>query len=436
MIQKSAASTEITLADIANLFHPLALTEEQEALYQRTAVVRGGESYEFYESLYERISTSHDKTHILVVGHGGCGKSTELRMLTLKLRNNNTPSITIEARDDLDLNNFSYIDIFMLIVERLIEYAAVKKIKAPPKLIEAFNEALSTKIIEGSVEKTAEAGIESSAAMSASIPGLFKIVSKITSYLKVNSVQKEELRRQIDPKMKDIINALNALIYEINSFIKNKMVIVIDGLEKCQTENAERLFSRDISSLCAINTHLIIACPINIYRSPIANTLQGYFIKPAIMPMIKTHYPESFKKPYRAGVNVIKELILKRVDKSFFEKGVLNEIIKMAGGSLRDTCCLVRDSAFEAHMRGRKTVDMASFKIAMNRFAGDKFFSAEYKYKDMIKQIMEGDHQPRNDPVLAQLLYAGVVFEYNGVGWIDLHPLLRHYYDKRPGLLD
>ena len=436
MIQKSATSTEITLADIANLFHPKELTEEQEELYQRTAAVRGGECYEFCESLYERISTSRDKTHILVVGHGGCGKSTELRMLTLKLRNNNTPSITIEARDDLDLNNFSYIDIFMLIVERLMIYAKNKKIKAPPKLIKTFNEALSTKIIGGSVEKTAEAGIESSAAMSASLPGLFKIVSKITSYLKVNSVQKEEFRREIDPKMKDIINALNALIDEINKPNKNKMVIVIDGLEKCLTENAERLFSRDISSLCAINTHLIIACPINIYRSPIANTLQGYFVKPAIMPMIKTHYPESFKKPYKAGVDVIKKLILKRVDESYFEKGVLNEIIKMAGGSLRDTCCLVRDSTFEAHMRGRKTVDMASSKIAMNLFASDKFFSAENKYFPMIKKIMEGDHQPRNDPDLSHLLSVGVVFEYNGDGWIDLHPLIRQYCDKRPGLLD
>jgi hypothetical protein len=34
--------------------------------------------------------------------------------------------------------------------------------------------------------------------------------------------------------MKEIINALNALIDEINSHNSNRMVIVIDGIEKCR----------------------------------------------------------------------------------------------------------------------------------------------------------------------------------------------------------
>ena len=437
MINNPATTKDINLADIANLFHPLALTEEQAALYQPTAAVRGGANYEFHELLYERICTSPNKTHILVVGHGGCGKSTELRMLTLKLRNNNIPSITIEAREDLDLNNFSYIDIFIQIVERLTQYVAqTKKPKMSPKLLRAFYEALSTKITLEYWENKGEAGLQTEAAATISLPSLLKFVSKITASLKRESVQREELRRQIDPKMKDIIKALNALIDAINTANKNKIVIVIDGLEKCLTENVEKLFSRDVSSLSEINTHLLIACPINIYRSPAANILQGYFIKPAIMPMIKTHYPASLNKPYKDGVKVIKTLLQKRIDESFFEQGVLDEIIKMAGGSLRDTFVLVSDSAFEAYMRQRTTVDIPSFESAMNAFAGDLFYRAESKYFPTIKKIFEGEHQPRNDADLAQLLYAGVVFEYNGEGWIDLHPLIRRYIEKRPGVLD
>jgi hypothetical protein len=115
---------------------------------------------------------------------------------------------------------------------------------------------------------------------------------------------------------------------------------------------------------------------------------------------------------------------------------VLDKIIKMGGGSLRDTCYLVRESAFEAFMRGKKTVDEASFEKAMNQFAEDLFYRAENKYYPMIKKIFEGERRPRNDADLAQLLFAGVVFEYNGEGWIDLHPLFRHYIKRRPGVLD
>jgi hypothetical protein len=87
-------------------------------------------------------------------------------------------------------------------------------------------------------------------------------------------------------------------------------------------------------------------------------------------------------------------------------------------------------------MRKSETVDMASFEYARNQYASDIFFSAENKYFPMIKKIYEGERQPKNDAVLAQLLYAGVIFEYNEKGWIDLHPLMRHYIDQRPGLLE
>jgi len=426
----------VALTDIYNLFPPKALTAEQKDLYQKTAAARGGESYEFHDSLYNRIKISREKSHILVVGHGGCGKSTELRMLASKLRDDDIPSITIEAREDLDLYNFSYIDIFMLIAEGLTKFATGMNLEVDERIIAAFREALSTKITQKYLEKKTETGVESSASLSATLPFLFHFISKIAADLKVTSQQREELRRQIDPKMNEIIKTLNELISEVNSRCPNRMVIIIDGLEKCRTEIAKKLFSEDISSLANINTHLVIACPINIFRSPAASILKGYFVAPT-MPMIKTHHVDSVDKPYEKGVEVIKDLILIRLDwdSSFFEKGVLEEIIKMAGGSLRDTCRLVSDSAFEAYMRQKTTVDMDAAELSMNRLAKDLFFSAENAYFPMMKKIYNGYRTPSNDADLSALLYVGVVFEYNGEGWVDLHPLIRRYLDKRPEML-
>jgi energy-coupling factor transporter ATP-binding protein EcfA2 len=441
MSKKLTAAAGNNLADIFNAFHPLALTEEQKDLYQPTAAVRGGEGYEFKDHLYDIIKMSSSNSRLLVVGHGGCGKSTELRMLTAALHGEGTPSITIEAREDLDLSNFSYIDILMLIVERLTKYARDSKIKVSKKIIAAFDEALSTKITQKYRGREAVAEAEIGASASATLPLLLTFVSNIAASLKISSGYREDLRRAIEPRMPNIINALNALTDEINTAIDKenasaKMVIIIDGLEKCRSDNVKILFRDDISALTAINTHLILACPISIYRSPIANILQGYFDIPAIMPMIKTHHEDSVDNRYDEGIAVIKELILKRVEETFFEKDVLDKIIMMGGGSLRDTCRLVRDSASAAYMRRRTTVDDSSYKYAMNRFATDVFYRAENKDYPMLKKILAGERTPKSDESLSELLYNGVVFEYNGEGWIDVHPLMRHYLKDRMEVLE
>ena len=68
-----------SLIDIFNLFTPKALTFEQRAFYQKTASVRDGSSYEFHDYLFKHIKESHTHSRLLVIGHGGCGKSTELQ---------------------------------------------------------------------------------------------------------------------------------------------------------------------------------------------------------------------------------------------------------------------------------------------------------------------------------------------------------------------
>jgi len=438
MVNKAPASADMTLADISNLFHPFALTEEQRDFYQKTGSVRGNEGFEFHDLLYQNIKSADKNSHLLVVGHGGCGKSTELKMLTLKLRDDGLPSVVIEAHEDLNLNNFSHIDIIMRLAEYLLKYAEDNKVRINNSLIASFHEALSTKLTTQywEIDAKTEAGAEASA--TATLPFILKFTAKISAFLKIGSIQKEELRREIAPQIPNITNALNTLIDEINDSLapKGKIVIIIDGLEKCRSGNVKELFSDSISSLAAINSHLAITFPISIYRSSIANILQEYFIIPTTMSVIQTHYKGFPDKPYKEAIQVIKELIEKRVHHSKFDSGVLEKIITLGGGNLRDTCYLVRESAFIAYMRERTTVDISSFEHAAKKIASDLFLRIEYKYYQTIKYIFDGDYRIRNRADLSELLYAGVVFEYNEENWLDLHPLIRDYIKNHPGVLD
>ena len=99
------------LIDAFNIFRPRPLNTDEMEFYQPTAKVREGSSFEYYESLYENIAVANTNVHFLVVGHAGCGKSTEFMMLGEKLRKIDMQPIFIKIDDDLNLTNFTYIDI-------------------------------------------------------------------------------------------------------------------------------------------------------------------------------------------------------------------------------------------------------------------------------------------------------------------------------------
>ena len=422
-----------SLTDIVNLFHPKALTGEQIEFYQPTSAVRDGSTYEFHEGLYRLIVKSIVHERLLVVGHGGCGKSTELNMLIRKLSTDGYPAIHIEALDNLDLFNFSYIDIFMLIVEKITQYAEDNDLNVNERILSAFKKALSTTIIEEYWQEEDGTGVEGGITASASIPYFLSVFTKITASLKMSSGFNEKLRNEIKPRIPNVIASLNTFIEHINEQVPHPIVILIDGLEKCRHEGVRKLFIEDISAFSGIQAHLVVSCPISIFCSAGASILSSYFSTPVVIPMIKTH--DKRHAPNVKGINVIKELILKRADTTFFEDDVLDTIIAKAGGSLRDTCYLLRSSAFEADMNDKKTIDLESANIALRKFANEVFFRVHAKHYSRMKEIYYGDHTARQDEASAELLYSGAVFEYNGKPWRDLHPLVRQYIDDNPEVL-
>jgi len=423
-----------SLKDIFNLFKPKALTGEQVAFYQKTAAVRDGANREFHDSLYSRIVSSDTHERLLIVGHGGCGKSTELLMLMAKLTQKNMPVVIVEAINDLDLYNFSFIDIFVRIVERMVQYAIECEFKINKNIIKAFQKSLTTKSTEEYWKDDTEFGADGSISAKATIPFYLKAILKINSSLKMASGFKEELRQEIKPKIHEVIASLNALIDDLSTQASQPITLIIDGLEKCRQEPVRKLFVEDIAFLAGIQAHLVIACPIGVYRSADAAVLSSYFKSPVVIPMIKTHHQDG--SLYSEGVEVIRDLVEKRVGLSFFEDGVLNTIITKAGGSLRDTCLLLSESAFQAFMRNRTTVDMDSVAFTMKNFANDLFFRIKADLYSRTKLIYEGDLEAKADEELSELLYSGAVFEYNGDRWVDLHPLVRDYFKEHPGVLD
>ena len=428
------------LMDIVNIFQPEPLSANEIDFYEPTAIARDGMGCEYHEMLYEHLCNADKPMHFLVIGHSGCGKTTEMYMLAKNLTNecDNTPSVIINATKDLNLSDFTYIDIFMLIVERLAKYADENKIKINERIIRAFEAALSTRITREHWEQDLKASIETEAGISAEIPFITKLAAKITSSIRLASGLRDELRLELKPKMSEITEAVNAFISDINAQ-GNDIVIMIDGLEKCRHECVRTLFIEDGTTLAAVKTHMVISCPLSLYRSSDKAMLQSNFPFAELMPMIKTHYPN--QEPYPSGVNVIENIIKRRVDASFFTGDSLNMIVKMGGGNLRETFHLLRGSAFLAHIKNKgkaesQTIDEDCVIAFFDKYSTDVFLGVKNKYYPTLKKIYDGNVDLENDEAINELLYAGAVFEYNAERWKDLNPLIRYHIDKKPEVID
>ncbi|MCL2571323.1 MAG: KAP family NTPase [Defluviitaleaceae bacterium] len=421
-----------SLVDIFNIFKPEALKKEQLNFYQETATARDNSLTEFYERIYYATTKAESFERSLVVGHMGCGKSTELQMLRRELSKVDIPEVYINAIEDLDLFNFTYIEILILMVEKLALYANENDLTINKKIQDSFEKTLLNRITKAYVETDTLTDIETSA--EAKVPLIFlNFLAKITTQQKLTSGVKEELFKEFEAKASDIISALNALIDDLSNKTNSKFVIIIDGLEKCREEGVVKLFTQDVGFLSRIRSHMILSCPIAVYRSVGANALSGYFNAHITIPMIKTHNKD--QTSFEPGIETIKSLIRKRADDSFFEDDVLNTIITKTGGNLRDATILLSRCAFEAFLRKRTTVDMESTIYTLKNFAFDTFIRIPSSSYPKAREIYEGNHDPSQDAALADLLYSGAAFEYNGDRWIDLAPLVREYIDKNPGIL-
>ncbi len=92
------------------------------------------------EDIFETCTENQEPHAFLLLGHRGCGKSTELNHLSSRLINNGCPVKTIACSLDLDLLNLVYSDLFILMGEALLQIANETNCALNQELTNKINE--------------------------------------------------------------------------------------------------------------------------------------------------------------------------------------------------------------------------------------------------------------------------------------------------------
>lgn len=456
----------IELRDMLNSFDPRELVGEELDLYYcaDTIEARTGDVADSpILDLMEACQVPGANGAYLLVGHRGCGKSTELNKMAEILGKEGYKVRTISCFNEMNIRNPYCTDIMMLIGITLLRLADEIECNIDEdclRIIETFWDEKSAEVEKASdISVGGDAGIGANASGGALsfLKRVLNISASISTAIKYNEERVEKCRERVVQRSGDWIDAVNTVADAITEKLDGRQpILIFEDLDKLQGDSADGVFfDNQTPNLGKFSFPTIYTFPIAMRYSPKYGDLGGYFRRKFFFPMIKLETPvntggrEEYRE-YEKGYLTIRSIVRKRADLDLFDgdeffkdknpvnrqKSVLYMMIKKTGGSLRDLFTTIIDASTLARRRGKAAIGMEDANDAATRLKRELKCVIETRNYPFLASICNGNRQNREDnKMILDMMQGGVVLEYNGDGWFDVHPLIREFLEQQ-GVLE
>lgn len=382
----------------------------------------------------------------LFVGHRGCGKSTELNKMAELLEKEGYKVRTIQCSNELNMRNPLCADILMLMGTTLLGIADEINCNIDKKILEKIREFWSDR--EEEIKKESGHSIDGEAHISGDVPSLLQFVLKlgtsISTSIKYGETRLETSRKKIVQKAGEWTDSVNRVADAITEKLDGKQpVIIFEDLDKLQGEKANQVFFEDMQTqnLTKFDFPVIYTFPIALRYSTQYKGLDGYFREKFFFPMIKLETIDG--EVYKEGYSTIRSIVDKRANLDLFEgaeyfddvekcdQSVLNLLISKTGGSLRDLFIAIREAAELAEQDERKKISIDDATAALQKLRRDLKTMIERDDYAFLANICKGNREDiENKEKLLEMMQGGIVMEYNGDGWHNVHPLVQDFLKK------
>jgi len=413
---------------IYQVFEPEPLSIEDIDLYVPLDEVRGSSG--LVNKLSKTIRYSANPTCQLLAGHIGSGKSTELRRLQEELESGREKFFTAFCTilQDIDVEDTDFPDILIGILRQTSYQLNDKcKIKLKPGYFKQRWDELKD-VLGSDVSFT---GVELAVGL-----------ANISTVIKSSPNTRLEIRKRLEPKLNNWIEAAKDVISEAVLELKKKgfagLVIIADDMDKLSVERrqdidgstAERLFIHRYAQLTALNCHVVYTIPLSLAYSCKERDIASLYnlTAPPVVPMTKI-IDENGKR-FEDGFEKFRDVISKRLEKagakeSIFEnEKVKDRIIEFSAGQPRVLMTLIRDSIVE----GDIPITLAAVKNVARKVTQSYARQLREEHWTIIRQVKK-DHilrrSEKNDALCMELLANRAILQYlNEKEWYGLNPLL------------
>ncbi len=336
--------------------------------------VRGADAV---QALYEAITWSNRNVSLLVTGHRGCGKSTELLRLKAKLEQDGYCVLYFEADEDLDMNDTIYSDLLLAIARRIVtDLCATHNVVLDRSLLEKVEEWFATTLYEREEWERVKAELDTEVRLGVglpdSVPLIARLLARLTGQIQTGQAVKKDIRLKLDPQLSLLIANINLLIGKATEQLKKQgrkgLVLLIDNLDRITfrvleggRRSHEAIFIDHGPQLCSLNCHVVYTLPISMIYTTTATQLMAIFPDKVVVPMIKVAEPSG--EEYRPGLDALRTMLHLRIPKMdrLFAPEAVERLIRASGGHPRDLmrlarycCTYAHRTEDHSHRRGRR----------------------------------------------------------------------------------
>ena len=392
-----------------------------------------------------------DNTKILVYGHPGTGKSTEL----VKFQQENDKdyaTVSFSLIKEAQLSQASIEVLLVLIVESILrqghEQLGLSMKEDTLKAIYGwFSEAFD--IREEDLKYTGEIG--ASADTGTTFWGkLLGVGVHLKADIKTGSNTIHRCITKENKRLSELANQCNVLVREARIAIKKQLgrelLLIVEDLDKVTILAADEIFLQNPAPLSDLACKAIFTAPIALMCTPRSSALDAEFKKVSI-PMIKVAEQDGLRCD--RGIAAIRAILDHRLDvDSLIEAKALTLAIEKTAGVLRHlfdvltTASQAASHAASAGGRKEKRITERDVRYGLDRLRGDLVrrigvvgLPAEYKEYDItvekmyqrLREILEKRRTVQSDPINLLLLQSQALIEYNGKNWHAVHPLIEEY---------
>lgn len=148
--------------------------------------------------------------------------------------------------------------------------------------------------------------------------------------------------------------------------------------------------------------------------------------------------------PYENGLRAMREIVQRKMSIDLFEENtLLDDLINVSGGVIRDLFRLINEAADSALDMDKEKIEREHIEMAKNslkkeyenniadyRYEGKDFTTQNY-YDALINLANSETKKLDNTEAELHLRQNLSILGYNGHGWYDIHPVIRLILEER-----
>jgi hypothetical protein len=365
---------------------------------------------------------------IVLSGHRGSGKSTELRQLEQTL-SSSCFMLYLDVTDFLDPQDIDYTDLFLLVCRQLLESLQKNDVTLRQGLLQDVEKWFMKVTKEDEESVKLSAGVSTELRAGVEIPLIARLLAKLTADVKAGSSRKVSTRQELDLYFSGLSSNTNVLLTEASRALRDagkphQLLVVFDNLDRLPTEKSEKLFFAHGSQLQEMFCHAVYTVSIDTYYS--RRHLASIFPNHQIIPNVKLQASKSSSEPNHPGIDALLQVIQKRLSVKVLPQpsALAEEFVRRSGGSIRQLIRLLREAVQSAQARGLATIDGEALEDAARSIQQDYERMLEPSDYQRLARTYATKSIEKDDATM-QLLSNLAILEYNGKElWHDVNPLI------------